>query len=130
MQGGKAPVAQRIEHQTSNLGVARSSRAGRAIKNRNKCLSVSVAGRHGLSCRALLNRLGPKHCRQGVHVSKTILAGSVLAAALLFTGQPAKAEWLCGPDRCVWVTYDVDEPAFALAWGPRSIPAVFGSKAS
>jgi hypothetical protein len=29
----KAPVAQRIEHQTSNLGVARSSRAGRTIKS-------------------------------------------------------------------------------------------------
>ena len=29
MESGKAPVAQRIEHQTSNLGVARSSRAGR-----------------------------------------------------------------------------------------------------
>jgi hypothetical protein len=27
----KAPVAQRIEHQTSNLGVAGSSPAGRAI---------------------------------------------------------------------------------------------------
>lgn len=29
--GDGAPVAQRIEHQTSNLGVARSSRAGRTI---------------------------------------------------------------------------------------------------
>jgi hypothetical protein len=58
-------------------------------------------------------------------VIKTILAGSVLAAALLFTGQPAKAEWLCGPDRCVWVTYDVDEPAFALAWGPPVYPTCY-----
>ena len=33
--GGKAPVAQRIEHQTSNLGVARSSRAGRTNKINN-----------------------------------------------------------------------------------------------
>jgi hypothetical protein len=31
----KAPVAQRIEHQTSNLGVARSSRAGRTNKISN-----------------------------------------------------------------------------------------------
>jgi hypothetical protein len=58
-------------------------------------------------------------------VIKAIFAGSVLAAALLFTGQPAKAEWLCGPDRCVWVTYDVDEPAFALAWGPPIYPSCF-----
>ena len=32
-----APVAQRIEHQTSNLGVARSSRAGRTIIIRDPC---------------------------------------------------------------------------------------------
>ena len=56
---------------------------------------------------------------------RAILAGSVLAAALLFTGQPAKAEWLCGPDQCVWVTYDVDEPAFALAWGPPIYPTCY-----
>ena len=31
MESGKAPVAQRIEHQTSNLGVAGSSPAGRTI---------------------------------------------------------------------------------------------------
>jgi len=43
MQGGKAPVAQRIEHQTSNLGVARSSRAGRTIKNWNKSRSAEHA---------------------------------------------------------------------------------------
>ena len=56
---------------------------------------------------------------------RAILAGSVLAAALLFTGQPAKAEWLCGPDQCVWVTYDVDEPPFALAWGPPIYPTCY-----
>jgi hypothetical protein len=56
---------------------------------------------------------------------RAILAGSVLAAALLFTGQPAKAEWLCGPDQCVWVTYDVDEPVFALAWGPPIYPTCY-----
>jgi len=63
-------------------------------------------------------------------VIKTVLAGSVLATALLFSDQPAKAEWLCGVDRCVWVNYDVDEPAFAEAWARRSCPAVIGSKAS
>jgi len=36
-----------------------------------------------------------------------------------------KAEWLCGPDQCVWVTYDVDEPAFALAWGPPIYPTCY-----
>jgi hypothetical protein len=47
-----------------------------------------------------------------------------------FTSQPVKAEWLCGPDQCVWVTYDVDEPAFALAWGPPIIPPVIGKASS
>ena len=56
---------------------------------------------------------------------RTILAGSVLAAALLFAGQPAKAEWLCGADRCVWVTYDVAEPAYATAWGPPILPSCY-----
>jgi hypothetical protein len=55
-------------------------------------------------------------------VIRAILAGSVLAAVLLFVGQPAKADWLCGPDQCVWVTYDVDEPAYAVAWGPPVQP--------
>jgi len=58
-------------------------------------------------------------------VIRTIFAGSVLAALLLFTSQPVKAEWLCGPDRCVWVTYDVDEPVFALAWGPPIYPTCY-----
>jgi hypothetical protein len=34
---------------------------------------------------------------------KTVMAGSILAAALLFAGQQAKAAWLCGPEQCVWV---------------------------
>lgn len=34
--------------------------------------------------------------------------GEGVAAVLVFAGGRAKAEWLCGPDRCVWVTYDVD----------------------
>jgi hypothetical protein len=40
-------------------------------------------------------------------------------------GAPAKADWLCGPDRCVWVTYDVDEPDFAEAWAPPIYPGCF-----
>ena len=40
-------------------------------------------------------------------------------------GQKAKAEWLCGENRCVWVAYDVDEPAYALAWGPPVRPSCF-----
>ncbi len=56
---------------------------------------------------------------------RAVLAGTVVAAAVLFVGQPAKAEWLCGEDRCVWVTWDVDEPAFALAWGPPPRPSCF-----
>ncbi len=34
---------------------------------------------------------------------KGILAGSVLAVALLVVRHPAKANWLCGPEQCVWV---------------------------
>ena len=56
---------------------------------------------------------------------KAILAGSLVVGALLVTGAPAKADWLCGPDRCVWVTYDVDEPLFAEAWGPPISPSCF-----
>jgi hypothetical protein len=56
---------------------------------------------------------------------RTILAGSALAAALLFLGSPAKAEWLCGEERCVWVNWDVDEPDFAEAWGPPVRPNCF-----
>ena len=56
---------------------------------------------------------------------KAILAGSLVAAALLVAGAPAKADWLCGPDRCVWVTYDVDEPDFAEAWAPPIFPSCF-----
>lgn len=54
-----------------------------------------------------------------------MLASALLAIALLFVPQPAKAEWLCGVDRCVWVTYDVDEPAFTLNWGPPTRPSCF-----
>jgi len=46
-----------------------------------------------------------------------MLAGVVLAIALSFAQSPAKAEWLCGVNKCVWVTYDVDEPDFDLAVG-------------
>lgn len=56
---------------------------------------------------------------------RTILAGSVLGAALLFTGQPVKAEWLCGTDQCVWVNYDVDEPPYTAAWGPPIMPSCY-----
>jgi hypothetical protein len=56
---------------------------------------------------------------------RTILAGSALATALLFAGQPAKADWLCGPNRCVWVAYDVVEPDFAEAWAPPIYPNCF-----
>jgi hypothetical protein len=58
-------------------------------------------------------------------VSKIVLAALAVATALLFTGQSAKAEWLCSPNRCVWVTYDVDEPAFAVAWGPPVRPSCY-----
>lgn len=59
-----------------------------------------------------------------------LLTGAVVAAVLLFAGQQAKAEWLCGENRCVWVSYDVDEPAYALAWGPPVSPVASGSRAS
>ena len=66
-----------------------------------------------------------RHMWEGSRVTKTILVGSVLAATLLFASQPVKAEWLCGVDQCVWVTYDVDEPAYALAWGPPIMPSCY-----
>jgi hypothetical protein len=63
---------------------------------------------------------------EGSSVIRTILAGSLLmAAALLFTGQPAKAEWLCSANQCVWVNYDVSEPDYAVAWGPPVRPSCF-----
>jgi hypothetical protein len=59
-------------------------------------------------------------------VIKTVLAASSLAAALLFVGQPAKADWLCGPDQCVWVTYNVvNVPAYAVTWAPPTNPNCF-----
>jgi hypothetical protein len=32
---------------------------------------------------------------------RIIVLASALAAAFLFAGQPAKADWLCGANRCV-----------------------------
>lgn len=61
----------------------------------------------------------------GLNVIKAIFAGSVFAAVVLLVSQPAKAEWLCTEDQCVWVNYDVDEPAFAAAWGPPVRPNCF-----
>jgi hypothetical protein len=58
-------------------------------------------------------------------VSKLILTGLLVAAAFLFTGQSAKAEWLCSEHRCVWVNYDVNEPAYALTWGPPVRPSCY-----
>ena len=58
-------------------------------------------------------------------VTKIILTGLVVLAAFLFTGQSAKAEWLCSANQCVWVTYDVDEPAYASAWGPPVRPSCY-----
>ena len=57
------------------------------------------------------------------YMIKTILAASSLAAALLLVGQPAKADWLCGADQCVWVTYNVvNVPAYAVTWAPPDQP--------
>ena len=56
---------------------------------------------------------------------KIILTGSLVLAAFLFTGQSAKAEWLCSANQCVWVNYDVDEPAYALTWGPPVRPSCY-----
>jgi len=36
---------------------------------------------------------------------------------------PAKADWLCGADQCVWVTYNVvSVPAYAVTWAPPTNP--------
>ncbi len=57
---------------------------------------------------------------------RTILAGLVLAAALLFAGQPVKADWLCGPDQCVWVNRNVVVvPDYATNWAPPVAPTCF-----
>jgi hypothetical protein len=62
---------------------------------------------------------------EGSSVIRTILAVLLLAAAVVFTGQPASADWLCSPNRCVWVVADIDEPDFAEAWGPPVRPSCF-----
>jgi len=58
-------------------------------------------------------------------VTKIFLTGLVVVIAFLFSGQSAKAEWLCSEHRCVWVAYDVDEPAYALTWGPPVRPSCY-----
>ncbi len=58
-------------------------------------------------------------------MTRAILAGLVAASGFLFAGQPAKADWLCGADQCVWVTYSVVEPAYAVMWAPPVQPACF-----
>jgi len=58
-------------------------------------------------------------------VKRVMLAGVVLAIVLSFAQSPAKAEWLCGVNKCVWVTYDVDEPDFTLQWGPPIRPSCY-----
>ena len=50
---------------------------------------------------------------------ESLLAGSVLVAGLMFALQLAKANWVCGPDECVWVQHvHVVEPSFAVNWAP------------
>lgn len=57
---------------------------------------------------------------------KATLSVAAIAATLLFMGQPAKADWLCGPDQCVWVTYNVvSVPAYAVTWGPPARPSCY-----
>ena len=56
---------------------------------------------------------------------RVMFAGLVLVAALIVANQPAKAEWLFSADLWDWVTYDVDEPAYALTWGPPVRPSCF-----
>jgi hypothetical protein len=59
-------------------------------------------------------------------VIKATLPVAAIAATLLFMGQPAKADWLCGPDQCVWVTYNVvSVPAYAVTWGPPAQPSCY-----
>lgn len=55
-----------------------------------------------------------------------IAAVSVLVG-LLFAPQPAKANWVCGPDECVWVQQHVHVvvPSFAVTWGPPVRPNCF-----
>jgi hypothetical protein len=72
-----------------------------------------------------LNRPVAKSYVGGLGVIKAILAGAALAIVVLFASQPAKAEWLCSADRCVWVTYDVLEPSYAVAWGPPIRPSCY-----
>lgn len=71
-----------------------------------------------------LNRGRATILREGL-VIRTVLAGALLAAAFLFMNQPAKADWLCSANQCTWVTYDVVEPAYAVAWGAPVRPSCF-----
>jgi hypothetical protein len=58
-------------------------------------------------------------------VIRTILAGSAVAAALLFAA-PVKADWLCGPVQCVWVNYHVvNVPDYAATWTAPVSPNCF-----
>jgi hypothetical protein len=57
---------------------------------------------------------------------RKVVAGSVLAAALLFAGQPVQAGWLCGPVQCVWVNRPVAVvPAYAATWAAPVAPSCF-----
>ena len=56
---------------------------------------------------------------------RTVVASSVLAAAFLLSAAPAKADWLCGPDQCVWVEYDVVEPALCSNLGTAGQTELF-----
>ena len=56
---------------------------------------------------------------------RTILGAFALVMLMFAAAPQAKAEWLCNDDRCVWVSWDVDEPAYALAWGPPVRPNCF-----
>ena len=52
-------------------------------------------------------------------VIKTVLAGSVLMAGLLFVLRAGESELGRGPDECVWAQHvHVVEPSFAVTWAP------------
>jgi len=57
---------------------------------------------------------------------KTVLMVLVLTTGLLLLLQPAKANWVCGPDECMWVPHvHVVVPSFAVTWAPPPRPSCF-----
>jgi hypothetical protein len=64
-------------------------------------------------------------------MARSVIAALVLVAALLSASQQANADWLCGPERCVWIHHHVvGVPEFAAGWAAPIHPNCFWKRAS